>query len=64
VCGAVIVVDARAVRGTGGVKGVAWGGAKDMGTARRAVEVSEAGDEGAALVLAVRPPLPLVQRLA
>jgi hypothetical protein len=33
------------VGGAGGVEGAAWGAAKVVGTARRAVEVGEAGDE-------------------
>jgi hypothetical protein len=44
--GATVVVDAGAARGTGGVGGAALEGGK----------VGEAGDEGAAQGLAVRPP--------
>jgi hypothetical protein len=51
-----IVVDAGAVRGAGGVEGVAWGAAEVVGATWGAAEVDEAGVEGAAQVLAVGPP--------
>jgi hypothetical protein len=47
------VVDSGAVRGMGGVDGVAWTTAKVVDAARGAAEVSEAGDKGTAQGLAV-----------
>jgi hypothetical protein len=58
--GATIVVDAGVTRGAGGVEGNAWGVAEVVGAARGAAQVSEAGDEGVAQVLVVRPPRVLV----
>jgi hypothetical protein len=48
-----VVVDAEAARGVGGVKGAVLGAAEVMS----ATKLSEAGDEGAAWVLAVGPPI-------
>jgi hypothetical protein len=42
------VKDAGAARGTGGVEVAAWGAAEVVSTARKAAEVTEVGDGGAA----------------
>jgi hypothetical protein len=54
--GAAIVIDVGATRVAGGVKGTAWGATKVVATARGVTVVGEAGNEGAAYVLAVGPP--------
>jgi hypothetical protein len=54
--GTVGVIDVGVACGTGGVEGAAWDATKVMGAAQGVAEVSEAGDEGVAQVLAVEPP--------
>jgi hypothetical protein len=53
--GAAEVVDAGAVRGTGGVEGTTWGTTEVVGTALEAAEAGEAGDGGVAQGRAVGP---------
>jgi hypothetical protein len=50
--GTVGVIDVGVACGTGGVEGAAWDATKVMGAAQGVAEVSEAGDEGVAQVLA------------
>jgi hypothetical protein len=51
------VKDAGAAHGTGGVEVAMWGAAEVVGTARKAAEVTEVGDRGAAQGRTVGPPV-------